>query len=177
MGSIKLWFDDKFGRLNHDSKGINLGEFDAEDRILLIYKDGTYELTDQELTQRFNPDEIMLIEKFTPDKIITAVYADLEKKQFYVKRFKIETTTLHNKFLFIKEGGGNYLETVTTIADPVLHFVKGRGSLIRNLNYKVGKNIEVTGWKAVGTGFEDYSKTATMHWVEQKNESPQTKLF
>ena len=59
LGSIKLWFDNKFGRLNHDEKGIELGDFNAEDRILVIYKDGTYELTDQELTQRFNPDEII----------------------------------------------------------------------------------------------------------------------
>ena len=168
LGSIKLWFDDKFGRLNHDAKGINLGEFDAEDRILLIYKDGTYEITDQELTQRFNPDEIILIEKFDPEKIITAVYADMEKKQFNVKRFKIETTTLHNKFFFIKEGEGNYLETVTTTANPLLHFEKGRGSQVRSLNYKIGKNVEVTGWKSVGTRLDDYSKSATMHWVEQK---------
>ncbi|HVG15927.1 MAG TPA: DNA gyrase/topoisomerase IV subunit A, partial [Chitinophagaceae bacterium] len=31
LGSIKLWFDDKFGRLNHDGKGMALGDFDAED--------------------------------------------------------------------------------------------------------------------------------------------------
>ncbi len=177
LGSIKLWFDDKFGRLNHDAKGLSLGEFDAEDRILLIYKDGTYELTDQELTQRFNPDEIMLIEKFDPEKVITAVYADMEKKQFNVKRFKIETSTLHNKFFFIKEGDGNYLETVTTAADPLLHFEKGRGSQIRSLNYKIGKNVEVTGWKTVGTRLDDYSKSVTMHWVEQKSDGQQTKLF
>ncbi len=177
LGSIKLWFDDKFGRLNHDEKGIFLGEFDAEDKILLIYKEGTYEITDQELTQRFNPDDIMLIEKFYIEKIITAVYADIEKKQFYVKRFKIETTTLHNKFLFIKEGTNIKLETVTTINDPVLHFEKGRGSQIRNVKYKIGKNIEVTGWKAVGTRFEDYSKTASMNWVEKKNEGTQAELF
>jgi topoisomerase IV subunit A len=177
LGSIKLWFDDKFGRLNHDEKGIYLGEFDAENKILLIYKDGNYELTDQELTQRFNPNEIMLIEKFNSEKIVTAIYADIEKKQFYVKRFKIETTTLHNKFLFIKEGEGIHLETVTTAENPVLRFEKGRGSQIRNINYKIGKNVEVTGWKAVGTRFEDYSKSATMHWVEQTNEGLQTKLF
>ncbi|RYZ16059.1 MAG: DNA gyrase/topoisomerase IV subunit A, partial [Chitinophagaceae bacterium] len=55
LGSIRLWFDDKFGRLNHEGKGIDLGDFDAEDRILVIYADGSYEITDQELTQRFNP--------------------------------------------------------------------------------------------------------------------------
>jgi topoisomerase-4 subunit A len=46
----------------------------------------------------------LLIEKYDPDKTITAVYLDNEKLQYNIKRFKIETTTLHNKFLFIKEG-------------------------------------------------------------------------
>ena len=82
LGSIKLWFDNKFGRLNHDEKGIDLGNFEAEDKILVIYKDGNYEITDQELTQRFDPEKIILIEKFDPEKIITAVYADMEKKQY-----------------------------------------------------------------------------------------------
>jgi topoisomerase-4 subunit A len=177
LGSIKLWFDDKFGRLNHDGKGIALGDFDADDKILIIYTDGTYELTDQELTQRFNPEEILLVEKFDPEKVITAVYVDMEKKQFNVKRFKIETTTLHNKFFFIKEGEGNYLETVTTTENPLLHFEKGRGSQVRSLNYKIGKNVEVTGWKAIGTRLDDYSKSTTMHWVEQKRENLQAKLF
>src|SRR5689334_7200043 len=35
----KLWYDDKFGRLNTDEKGIYLGTFDAEDKILVIYND------------------------------------------------------------------------------------------------------------------------------------------
>ena len=78
LSSIKLWFDDKFGRLNHDGKGIALGDFDANDKILVIHTDGTYELTDQELTQRFNPEEILLVEKFDPEKTITAIYLDNE---------------------------------------------------------------------------------------------------
>ena len=51
--------------------------------------------------------KLLLIEKFDPEKIVTAIYLDNEKMQFNVKRFKIETTTLHNKFFFIKEGEGN----------------------------------------------------------------------
>jgi topoisomerase-4 subunit A len=108
LGSIKLWFDDKFGRLNHEGKGIQLGDFDAEDRVLVIYADGTYELTDQELTQRFNPEDVMLVEKFDPERIITAVYLDQDKQQYNVKRFHIETTTLKSRFLFIKEGKGQF---------------------------------------------------------------------
>src|SRR5688572_20551698 len=68
LGSIKLWFDDKFGRLNHEGKGMELGDFDADDRLLVIYINGSYEITDQELTQRFNPEEVMLVEKFEPER-------------------------------------------------------------------------------------------------------------
>src|SRR5436190_3955433 len=103
LSGRKLWFDEKFGRLNADEKGILLGSFEGEDRILVIYNDGHYEITDLELTQRFDTENILLIEKFNPEKLITAVYLDNEKKQFNVKRFKVETTTLKNKFFFIKE--------------------------------------------------------------------------
>ncbi|MGN6194618.1 MAG: DNA gyrase/topoisomerase IV subunit A, partial [Ginsengibacter sp.] len=100
----KLWFDETFGRLNTEEKGKPLGDFDGDDKILVIYKDGNYEITSQELTQRFDVDSIELIEKFDPEKIITAVYLDNEKLQYNVKRFRIETNTLNSKFLFIKEG-------------------------------------------------------------------------
>ena len=69
LGSIKLWFDDKFGRLNHDGKGIELGDFNAEDRVLVFYTDGTYEMTDQELTQRFNPEDVLMVESSTPSTL------------------------------------------------------------------------------------------------------------
>jgi topoisomerase-4 subunit A len=166
LAGRKLWFDNVYGRLNGDEKGILLGSFEAEDKILVIYKDGSYELTDLELTQRFDADKTMLIEKFDVEKIITAVYADIDKKQYFVKRFKIETSTLHNKFFFIKEDNNIVLETVTTMDDPVLYFEKGRGAQIQKIKYKVGKNIEVTGWKTVGTRFEDYSKSVKMYWVD-----------
>ena len=169
LAGRKLWFDNVYGRLNGDEKGVLLGSFEAEDKILVLYKDGSYELTDLELTQRFDVEKIVGIEKFNAEKIITAVYADLDKKQYFVKRFKIETSTLHNKFFFIKEDKNIQLETVTTTEDPVLYFEKGRGAQTQKIKYKIGKNIEVTGWKAVGTRFEDYSKSAKMHWVEQTN--------
>jgi topoisomerase-4 subunit A len=173
----KLWYDDQFGRLNTDEKGGYLGMFNADDKLLVIYNDGYYEITDQELTQKLDAEKVLLIEKFNPEKLITAVYADLDKKQFMVKRFKIETTTLKNKFLFIKEGEGNYLETATTDLDPVLRVEKGRGAQIRRINYKIGKNVPVTGWKSVGERFEDYSKSTNMEWIAPKNPETQTRLF
>ena len=173
----KFWFDTKFGRLNIEEKGEYLGKFDAEDRILVIDTDGNYEIVGQELTQRFDPEKIVLIEKFNADKVITAVYLDNDKFQFNIKRFKIETTTLNNKFFFIKEGKGNRLETVTTDADPVLKVKKGRGQQVNTIKYKVGKNVEVTGWKAVGVKLEDFNKSVEMEWELKENKSNQGELF
>jgi len=176
LSGRKLWFDDKFGRLSAEEKGIYLGSFEPDDRLLVIYSDGNYEITDQEMTQRFDAENILLIEKFNPEKIITAVYLDDEKKQYNVKRFKIETTTLHNKFFFIKEGKGNILEAVTTDVEPILAVQQGRGSQVRKAKFKLEKVVEVMGWKAVGARLVDFTKTTEMEWVRKK-ESQQPELF
>ena len=176
LGSIKIWFDDKFGRLNHDGKGIELGDFDADDRILVIYTDGSYEITDQELTQRFNPEEVMLVEKFDPERVISAVYLDNEKLQYNLKRFKIETTTLRTKFIFIKEGKGNMLEAVSTEDEPILIVNSGKGSQVRKAKFKTAKMVEVMGWKAVGAKLVDFNKSITMEW-ELKEGAKQPELF
>ncbi len=176
LGSRKLWFDDKFGRLNDEGKGIELGDFKPEDRILIIYTDGTYEITDQEITQRFNPEEILFIEKYDSDKVITAVYLDNEKLQYNVKRFKIETTSLRTRFLFIKEGNENRLEAVSTEEEPILVVQTGRGSQIRKAKFKIAKMVEVMGWKAVGAKLVDFNKSLVMDW-EVKTGSSQPELF
>ncbi|MBL0358877.1 MAG: DNA gyrase/topoisomerase IV subunit A [Chitinophagaceae bacterium] len=160
LDAKKLWFDNKFGRLNSEEKGEYLGKFEAEDRILVIYNDGNYEITDQELTQRFDAEKILLMEKFNPDKIISAVYLDNEKFQYNIKRFKIETTTLHTKFFFIKEGKDNRLETVTTDAEPVLMVQSGRGQMVRSAKFKVVKLVDycflyLSGSNLLSTGLQE----------------------
>jgi topoisomerase-4 subunit A len=178
LSGRKLWFDNNFGRLNTEGKGSFLGMFDSEDRLLIIYSNGNYEISDTELSQRIDGEKVLLIEKFDPEKIITAVYLDKEKLQFNIKRFKIETTTLRNKFFFIKEGEGNQLQTVTTDETPVLVMQSGRGAQIRKAKIKVNKVVEVMGWKAVGAKLADYSKTVEMDWEKKKPEdNQQPELF
>ena len=174
LAGRKLWFDDKFGRLNTEEKGILLGTFEDE-KILVIYSDGYYEITDTELTQRFEAHKILLIEKFDPGKIVTAVYLDNEKLQYNVKRFKIETTTLHSKFYFIKEG--STLEAVSTEEEPLLIVQTGRGSQIRKAKFKIAKMVEIMGWKAVGAKLMDYSKSIEMEWEKKETDATQTELF
>lgn len=176
LSGKKLWFDDQFGRLNTEEKGQFLGSFEPDDKIIAFYSDGSYEITDQELTQKIDAEKLELIEKFDPEKIVSAIYLDKKNLQYNVKRFKIETTTLKNKFLFIKEGEGNYLEAVSTDAEPVLAVQQGRGTQVRKAKFKIDKVVEIMGWKAVGAKLLDYSKSVEMEWVKKKGED-QPELF
>ena len=167
LNGRELWFDDQFGRLNTEGKGESLGIFEGDDKILVMYRDGYYEMVDQELTQRFEPEQILLLERFDPENIVTAVYYDHDKLQFNVKRFKIETTTLNSKFSFIKEGADNYVETVTTDREPVLIVKTGRGAQAKEQKMKLTRMVDITGWKTVGSKLIDFSKSTELQW-EQK---------
>lgn len=175
LAGRKLWFDSTYGRLNAEEKGEYLGSFEDE-KILVVYTDGSYELTGTELTQRFESEKILLIEQFDPEKTITAVYLDNEKKQYNVKRFNIETSTMNTKFPFIKEGDGNYLEAVTTDEEPVLTISTGRGAQQKTQKIKIAALVDVMGWKAVGNKLVDYNKSVEMQWVQKtagKNNQPE----
>ena len=180
LAGRKLWFDEKFGRLSSEEKGIYLGTFEGEENILVVYRDGSYEVTDTEPTRRFDGDKVLLMEKFDASRIITAVYYDNDKLQFTVKRFKIETSTLHNKFTFIKEGENNRLEAVTTDKQPVLVLTSGKGTQQRVQKMKIADFVEVMGWKAVGNKLADYNKTVSMDWEKKAKpaeDNGQTELF
>ena len=177
LSGVKLWFDDKFGRLNSEEKGLFLGSFEAEDRLLVIYEDGTYEITDIELSQRFDADKIISIEKFDPEKVITAVYVDNDKSQFTVKRFRIETASLRNRFMFIREGDGNRVEAVTTHKEPVVLIKSGRGAQAREQKIKIAGFVEVMGWKALGNKLADFAKSTEIEWAHKEESKSQQELF
>jgi topoisomerase-4 subunit A len=178
LAGRRIWYDDQFGRLNTDEKGIALGMFEGDDKILVIYTNGSYEITDQELTQRLPSDEVLLIEKFNPRKVVTAIYYDHDKLQFNIKRFRIETTTLKSHFLFIKEGKQNYLELVSTSDEPVLLMKTGTGPTAKFEKMKVANLVEVMGWKAVGNKLVD-KKAIELSWedAEVKQLPEQGELF
>lgn len=150
LSGLKIWYDDAVGRLNTDQRGVYVGSFEGDDKILVFYKNGTYELTNFELTNRYDADDAVYIEKFNPEKIVSAVYFDADKKQHNIKRFKIETQTLNNKFSFIKEGAQNRLELVTTQAEPVVVLRTGKKKDPEEEEISLHEAYEVTGWRTVG---------------------------
>jgi len=152
LSAPQIWYDDSVGRLNKDGHGMLLGRFDEKDRIIVFYKDGTYEITDFDITNRYDADNVVLIEKFHPEKVISAIYFDAKTKQYNAKRFIIESQTLRSRYSFIKDGPGNRLELVTTQQEPVVIIRKGKKKTEwKEEMVSLHETIDITGWKTVGS--------------------------
>jgi topoisomerase IV subunit A len=152
LSGLELWFDENSGRLNKDARGKRIGKFDGDDLILAITRNGEYKITNYELTNRYEPEKTILLEKFNQKKVISAVYIDGESKQHMVKRFQIETTTPDKEFGFISEGIGSRLEYVTTSDSPEIEVEvsKGKGKEKEISIINLEDVIDVKGWKAMG---------------------------
>jgi topoisomerase-4 subunit A len=159
LGGLDIWYDPTIGRLNRDEHGKYLGNFEAKDNILVIYNDGQYELTNFELTNRYEPKDIAVLAKFVPENIITAVYLDGGTKQYFVKRFKIETTTVDKKFLFISDEKGSKLQFASIDVYPriQLSYKKDeKGAVVETEDLNLDELADVRGWKAQGSKLTPY---------------------
>ncbi len=142
----KIWFDDTVQRLNVDERGELLGEFTAEDRLLIITQRGVVKTIRPELTTHFDHDMIVL-EKWIPNKPISAVHYDGDKQRYFVKRFMIDNPNKEERF--ISEHPKSQLEIVATDFRPMAEVVFSKRSLepVR-LNFE--EFISVKGIKAIG---------------------------
>ncbi|MDG1394395.1 MAG: DNA gyrase/topoisomerase IV subunit A [Flavobacteriaceae bacterium] len=122
----KIWFDDTIQRINVDGRGELVGEFRGEDRILVITQSGIVKTIIPEITAHFE-DDMIVLEKWIPNKPISAIYFDGDKEKYYVKRFLIENESREDTF--ISEHASSTLEIVSTDWRPVakVSFAKDRG--------------------------------------------------
>ena len=152
LSARKIWFDTVVGRLNDGERGKFIGTFKGNEKILTLYKSGHYRLTTFDLSNHFEEDMVH-IEKWHPERALTAVYYDGEKELHFVKRFLCEVTS-DKKVGFITETAGSYLDIVSTAFLP-------KAKIVYNKLLKETKNlpdneialadmIEVKGMKAQG---------------------------
>lgn len=158
LGGRDIYYDEVIGRLNTESRGRYLGSFNTEDTILVIYKEGSYELTSFDLTNHYDVPNIEIVQKFNPERVISAIHFDGESKNTYVKRFKIETITVGKRFLFISESKGSKLLVVSTQAEPQveIRFQRDKKSDKEAETILLSAFIEVKGWKATGNKLNYY---------------------
>ena len=152
LAARKIWYDNVVGRLNDEGRGKFLGAFKGNDKILTVYKNGEYRLSSFDLATHFDED-MMHIEKWVQEKLITTVYLDGEKDLHYVKRFLCEVTT-DKRVLFISESTGSYMDLVSTAYRPEARIVynkllKETKNLPDNI-VNLADMIDVKGMKAQG---------------------------
>ena len=146
----KIWFDDVVRRLNVDGRGELLGEFRGDDLLLIVNQKGIAKTILPTITSRFD-DDMIVLEKWNPNKPLSAIYWDGDKERFYVKRFLIEQGNRED--LFISEHQKSYLELVSTDWRPVveLEYSKPRGKDVKpNLSIDIEDFISIKGIKALG---------------------------
>tara|TARA_B100001093_G_scaffold113996_1_gene106287 strand:- start:175 stop:2763 length:2589 start_codon:yes stop_codon:yes gene_type:complete len=149
----KIWFDTAIRRLNLEERGILLGAFKGDDKLLVATQQGTVRVVTPELSLHFD-DSVSHIEKWIPEKPITAVHFDSVKERYFLKRFCVETEDKEDSY--IKEGGAHIFTSFE--GRPVLsvEFEKLRGKVQSdNLIVNAEEFISVKGFKAIGNQLSD----------------------
>ncbi len=155
IGAIKVYMDEVSGRLNTDERGKYLGAFDTGVLVMCLYNDGSYELTDFDLTRRYDVNTLLYIGKFDPEQVVNAVYFDGNKEWTMVKRFKIETSKLGEKFSFISDHKNSKLLFASVKENPRIEYsVKVKGKKLDG-EVSLGEFMDVKGWKAAGNRLSD----------------------
>lgn len=155
LGGRKIWFDDAVFRLNVDGRGNYLGEFSADDKILVITKNGFFRITGFDLSNHFE-DNILIIEKFRPGVVYSAVYWDAEQGFYYVKRFTVEES--EKPMCFINEHPDSKLLSITEVEYPRFEISFGGKHKDReNEIVEVAEFIGIKSFKAKGKRLTSYT--------------------
>jgi len=111
-----IWYDGDIQKLNEDGRGLYLGQFAADDKVLAVFKNGSFYTTNFDLENKYQGD-VLFIEKFDPDKTFAALYYDGAAKSFYIKRFSFVLSD-NTPLSFIADGAKSYLVEITGDKHP-----------------------------------------------------------
>ena len=174
LGGREMFFDSVVGRLNTAGHGRYLGTFDTDNTVLVVYKDGSYELKAADPGLHFDVPNIVLLRKLEADTVISTAYVEGETKTHYIKRFKIETSTLDKRFLFISETKGSKMLAATTNPEPLVEVKFQRDKKADKEAEKITLHgfIDVKGWKAMGNKL-NYFRINSLDLLTDEGPEPQ----
>jgi topoisomerase IV subunit A len=150
-----FWFDETVHRINKDERGTYLGKFSGEDKIMTITSKGIYKLYTYDVLNHFDED-IILIEKFFSNQILTCIYYEGQSKSYFVKRFEPEITG--TKTLLVTEHEQSRIELITAQVNPIVEikFAKEKGAEIPEETIKMVEFSPVVNMKAKGKKLSSY---------------------
>ncbi|MBF6598283.1 MAG: DNA gyrase/topoisomerase IV subunit A [Fermentimonas sp.] len=154
LGGRKVWYDPDVFRLNYDGGGKFLGEFQGDDKILVVTKSGDYHICNFDLSNHF-PTNLLLIEKFDLNKIWTAALYDADQKYAYLKRFTFEASD--KPLNFIGENPDSKLFVLSDVVFPRMKAIFGGNDYFRDpVEIDVDDFIAVKGYKAKGKRISNF---------------------
>ena len=151
LGGRNVWFDHDVSRLNYDERGQFLGEFQPNDSILVMLKNGEYYTTNFDVNNHYEPD-LLRIEKFDPDKVWSVALYDADQQGFpYIKRFKLEATSAMRRQNFLSENPKSQLLLITDVFYPRFRVTFGGNDAFREpTEIDVETFVGVKGFRAKG---------------------------
>ena len=170
----KIWFDETVQRLNVDSRGELLGEFKSDDKLLIILQNGVLKTVKPDVNIHF-PEHMVSLEKWIPEKPISAIYFNGAKDRYFIKRFTAGSQNTDQKF--IPDGSKVQLEMISTEWKPVIEITFSKsGKNIRDNEIKhIEEIISVKGIKAIGNQLSSY-KIKNIDQLEPLEYTPPEKL-
>jgi topoisomerase-4 subunit A len=151
LSGLKIWYDELLRRLNVDGRGKYLGEFDGDDKILQVHKEGWYELSSFELSNHFDAD-LLIIQKYDPEKPFSVLQYDGKAKNHFVKRFVFENIAVGKKQGFVSEEPGSRLICITSnpAAKVIVDVLKGKTQISETIEVVLSEFIDLKGIRANG---------------------------
>ena len=154
LGGRKVWFDPDVLRLNYEGGGNYLGEFQGDDKILVITKNGDYHISNFDLSNHF-PTNILRIEKFDGRKVWSAALFDADQGYTYLKRFPLEAS--EKPLSFIGENPESQLFLLSDMVFPRVKVIFGGNDAYREpLVIDVEEFIGVKSYKAKGKRINNF---------------------
>lgn len=177
LAGRKIWFDPVLCRLNIEKRGKYLGEFDGDDKIMVLHKDGSYELTSFELTNHYD-EHLLRIEKFDPEHVYTIIHQDGKSKNYFLKRFVLEEVTPGRRISLISEEEGSKLIVFSGAPKPMLHLevLKGKSKTEEVTEIDLSEQIDVKGMRAQGNRLSSHEIQKINLLTTEEEESAQRKL-
>ena len=160
-----IWYDPDIQKLNDEGRGLYLGQFDTEDKVLAVFRNGTFYTTSFDLVNKYQGD-VLRIEKFDPEKTFTALYYDAAAKAFYVKRFSFVLSD-NTPQSFIADGAKSYLVALSD--DPHTRYTVtfgGKDSSHAPETIVTEDWIAKKGWQAKGKKCHDRYKVKKVEFAE-----------
>jgi topoisomerase-4 subunit A len=152
LGAQKVWFDRTSGGLGTSEQGEYLGEFKGDDKILVVYKSGALELTPFSLSNHYGED-VLEIKKYVEGQVLSVVYFEGEREQYFVKRFAVDPETFGRRQEFITAHEKSHVVLATAATSPIVKvtFHKNKKVTPPSEMISLASFIDIRSFKALGS--------------------------